>query len=257
MKLVQNGKAVFRFRKLAAMPFGFTAEAFGQALPIVLVGSLLFVLPGLFDSSVGQFDTSPLAGFLIMLVIGGVFACQAAVFSLTLTIAVRRLLPDGEGGALSRLADMKTLVEKVWPQFFGMLTGLVTFSFLFAFVTAMPFQSAFEKLASTGDPASALLTFISHILLEAINPWFWLFGAFAAYYFRTAAKRAIVTFESILDALDLEGRRRAFTDLHGRCKPQTLRVPRICAAFPVRIGFCGADKPDAGRRHFGIDQVSG
>jgi hypothetical protein len=199
MRLVQNGKAVFRFRKLVAMPFRFTIEAAGQIFPFVLLSSLLFILPGLWRASLGGAQPSHWEGFIYTLIMGGVFACLAAVFSLTLTVAVCRLLPGASPGA----ADMKPLVEKVWPQFFGILAGLVSFSFLFAIVTAMPFQAALAELTSTGNPASALRTLLWHVVLELINPWFWLFGFVAGFYFRSAAKRAIGIFESVLDALDL------------------------------------------------------
>jgi hypothetical protein len=203
MRLVQNGKAVFRFRKLAAMPFRFTIEAASQMFPFVLLSSLLLILPGLWRAMLGGAISSNWEGFIYTLIMGGVFACQAAVFSLTLAVAVGSSLPDGSSGAQSRFADMKALVEKVWPQFFGMLAGLVTFSFLFAVVTAIPFQSALTELTSTGNPASAIRTFVWHVVLEIINPWFWLFGFVSGLYFRSAAKRAIVIFESVLDALDL------------------------------------------------------
>lgn len=203
MKLMQNGRATFQFRKLVAMPFGFALEVFAQAIPFVLASSLLFVLPGMWIAMRGGARTSDWEGFIYTLIMCGAFACHAAVFSLTLTIAVRRLLPDAAAGALSRFADMKTLVEKVWPHFFAILAGLVSFSFLFAVVAAMPFQSALTELISTGNPVSALRTFVWHAVLEFINPLFWLFGFFAGVYFRTAAKRAIIVFESILDALDL------------------------------------------------------
>jgi hypothetical protein len=204
MKLVQNSKAVFRFRKLVAMPFAFAAQALSQTFPFVLAGSLLFVLPGLWSgASLSKPGTSDLFGFIYTLILGGVFACQAAVFSITLTVAARALLPDATAGVRAPLSGMKALSEKVWPHFAGMLAGIVSFGFLFAVLTAMPFQSALTELTVTGNPVRALWTFAGHIVLEAINPWFWLFGFVAGIYFRSAAKRAVKTFESLLDALDL------------------------------------------------------
>jgi hypothetical protein len=201
MRLVQQGKAVFRFRKLAAMPFGFTVETLAQALPFFLASALLLLLPAIKGALFARPQPGDFEGLLFFLMIAGLLACQAAIFSTTLTVAVRRLLP--QTGAVPRVASLWPVAQKAWPQFFDVLVGLLTFGFLFSILMGLPFQSALSELRATGDIAAALRSFAWHVVLEFINPWFWLAGFVAGYYFRNAAKRAIILFEAILDGFGL------------------------------------------------------
>jgi hypothetical protein len=203
MKLVQNSKAVFRFRKLAAMPFSFLSDAFKQAFPFVLLSSFLFTVPSVISGLIGFSRMGDLYALMNLVVMTGVFVCHAVVFWLTLTVAVQRLLPEANTGAISRFEGFMGLTERAWQHFFGVLAGLLTFGFLFSMLMGLPLQAALSEFRTTGDAAAASRGFLWHVALEFINPWFWLASFVAGYYFRNAAKRAIVIFEAVLDGLEL------------------------------------------------------
>lgn len=203
MRIAQTSRAVYRFRKLAAFPFGYMARASVPSLPFAFMSAAVFALPALIDAAAGNAFSGAFAGIVDLALFAGVAFCQCAIFCLTLKIAVVDLVPEARTVSGAGFRVSAVILKQMWPTFVGVLAGLVSFSLLFSLVLGLPFSAGFAGLRESGDLSAALKILAGHFLLEFINPLFWIFSFAAAFYFRLAAKRSVAAFESMLDALKL------------------------------------------------------